>query len=92
MEIARIILGVQDLESSVAFWSGLVGLEVLFASPGFTFLDGGGVQLVLNQTEAEIDDESLTEIVFESDSVRATHSDMLEREGCHSKWNCDGHF
>ena len=79
MEVARIILRVQNLERSVTFWSGLVGLKIMFASPGFTFLDGGGVQLVLNETEVEVDDESLTEIVFESDRVQATHSELAER-------------
>ena len=79
MQIARIILGVSDLDRAVAFWSGTVGLIVASGDGPFVFLDGGGVQLVLTQADGSVTDDSLTEIVIEADDVLATHNQMLGR-------------
>lgn len=79
MKLARLILRVTEMALSVEFWSEKVGLAVVFEGGPFTFLDGGGVQLALNAVEGPVDDNSLTEIVFEVDDVIASHSDMSER-------------
>lgn len=79
MNIARLILRVTDMDSSVEFWSEKVGLDVAFAGSPFTFLDGGGVQLALNVVDGPVDDGSMTEIVFESDDVMSAYSEMSER-------------
>ena len=79
MEITRIILRVTDMQKSIAFWSEEVGLEVVFAGGPFTFLDGGGVQLALNEVDASIEDPSMTEIVFEVDDIVANHADLQQR-------------
>ncbi len=78
VKVARIILRVTDLQSSIDFWSGMVGLPVLFSGGPFAFLDGGGVQLALNQVE-EVSDDSLTEIVFEVDDVTARFDQLAAR-------------
>ena len=67
------------MERSVAFWSGEFGLDVTFSGGSFTFLDGGGTQLVLNEVDALPDDTSQTEIVFEVEDVIATHAEMSDR-------------
>ncbi len=80
MNITRVILRVSDLDTSLAFWTEKVGLSVLFGYGSFVFLDGGGVQLALNQAQSEMGaDSSLTELVFEVEDVRATHAEMAER-------------
>lgn len=79
MRLQRVILRVTDMERSVAFWSGEFGLDVTFSGGSFTFLDGGGTQLVLNEVDALPDDTSQTEIVFEVEDVIATHAEMSDR-------------
>lgn len=79
MRLARIILRVSDIERSTAFWSGPVGLAVVGGGGPFRFLDGGGVQIALNQVDNLGGDDSLTEIVFEVDDIRSTYSEMLAR-------------
>lgn len=79
MEITRIILRVTDMQNSIAFWSEHAGLEVVFAGGPFTFLDGGGVQLALNEVDAPVEDPSMTEIVFEVDDIVTTHADLQQR-------------
>ena len=79
MQIRQLILRVADLETSVEFWTGKVGLGLAGKGEGFAFLDGGGVQLVLNQVDEVPDDSSLTEIVFEEDDVRAVFDELSGR-------------
>lgn len=79
MHIRRLILRVADLEKSVEFWTTKVGLELVGQGGGFAFLDGGGVELALNQVDEVPDDSSLTEIVFEEDDVRAVFDELSGR-------------
>lgn len=79
MRIASVILRVEDMDKTVGFWKDNVGLDVAFQIPGFTFLDGGGTSLILSHIDRPIEDESLTEVVFESDDVRAEFAAMAER-------------
>lgn len=79
MEIARVILRVTDMVQSVAFWTQIVGLDIGSEVGPFTFLEAGGVQLVLNEVEGPVEDPSLTEIVFETDDFAAVHADLRSR-------------
>lgn len=79
MEIARIILRVSDRERAVAFWTEQVGLDISMDAGTFVFLDGGRVQLVLNQVDEPVTDDSLTELVLEVDDIRASHEEMFAR-------------
>ena len=54
-------------------------MKIAFDSPAFVFLDGGGTQLILNAIDSEVTDESLTEIVFHSENVRADYASMNDR-------------
>ena len=47
--------------------------------PGYAFLDGGSVSLVLAGIESLDFDESLTEIVLKSEDVHDTYRAMAER-------------
>ena len=78
MQISSVIIRVTDMGRSVTFWSEAVGLGIASESSAFVFLEGGAISLVLNLDEGG-EDESLTELVFQSDDVRADHRAMLER-------------
>lgn len=79
MRIGQIILRVSDIDSSVAFWTETVGLELTTKAGSFAFLEGGGIQLVLNQLDGQVPDTSLTEIVFELDDVVSGHGELAAR-------------
>ena len=79
MKLARIILRVTDIETSTSFWTDRVGLEVVGGGGPFRFLDGGGVQLALNEVDGLGSDASLTEIVFETEDIRAHYQRLLAR-------------
>ena len=66
------------MKRSVEFWSGAVGLTRASETPAFVFLDGGPISLILSLIES-VEDESLTEVVFQSDDVRADHRAMTDR-------------
>lgn len=79
MEVRNIILRSPDVEKSTAFWSELVGLNVTEQMPGFTFLDGGPVSIIISHFDGQLSDESLTEIVFVVDDVFNAHREMTGR-------------
>lgn len=79
MHISSIILRVEDMDRSIAFWSGGVGLTVVPQAGGFATLDGGTISLLLAPNRGPVTDESLTEVVFEDMNVRQTYQAMAER-------------
>ena len=79
MKLSSVILRTTNVDRSKRFWSQTVGLKVAFDSPAFVFLDGDGTQLILSAIDSEAKDESLTEIVFQSEDVRNDYESMSER-------------
>jgi catechol 2,3-dioxygenase-like lactoylglutathione lyase family enzyme len=79
MHIAQVILRVADLDLSVSFWSETVGFELRMSAETFAFLDGGDIQLTLNQLDPCPVDDSLTEIVIEFEDVRAGYQELAGR-------------
>lgn len=79
MRITTVILRVTDLDRAIDFWSEVVGLDVSRSVESFAFLEGGGVQLALNEVDGLELDTSLTEIVFELDDVRSEYDEMARR-------------
>ena len=61
------------------FWSEVVGLTITNQMPGYTFLDGGRVSIVISGIDSLLMDESLTEIVFASAHVRDDYRAMAVR-------------
>ena len=57
---------------------GSVGLEVVFRSEAFGFLEAGSCQVVLNQV-ADPPVPGATELVFEVEDVSATYEGMAGR-------------
>ena len=78
MEVASIILRTEDVDASAAFWNKKVGLTVENRFPGFAFLDGGPINIVLSAADS-VTDESLTEVVFGVDDVRTVFAELTER-------------
>lgn len=71
--IGFVMLGVADLNRSVAFYRDKLGLSVKQEIPGFAFLDGGSVTLCLSQPLARTTGPAAgaMEIVFSVEDVRA---------------------
>lgn len=79
MRIQRIILRVSDLDASIAFWTEKVGLGLGARAEAFAFVEGGAVQLTLNEVPDVPEDGSLTEIVLESEEVKAAYDELSGR-------------
>lgn len=79
MRIGQIILRVADLDESVRFWSTSVGFAVTMQAGAFAFLDGGTIQVTLNQVAERPADDSLTEIVVEVDDVKGAYQELSGR-------------
>jgi catechol 2,3-dioxygenase-like lactoylglutathione lyase family enzyme len=80
-KIGVVMLGVTDVERSVAFYRDKLGLAVQQEIPGFTFLDGGGVTLALSRPLARAVGKGPgdSEIVFSVDDVRAAYEALRSR-------------
>jgi catechol 2,3-dioxygenase-like lactoylglutathione lyase family enzyme len=79
MKVSTVILRTPDLDRAVGFWSEKVGLALLGRHEAFAFLDGGSVQLALNQVDRQIDDHSMTEVVLEVEDVSVSYRELSER-------------
>ncbi|HSM44263.1 MAG TPA: VOC family protein [Acidimicrobiia bacterium] len=79
MRVERLLLRVSDLDASITFWTEKVGLELVGRGGPFAFIDGGGVQVALNQMDERPDDASLTEIVLGADDVRTAYDELAAR-------------
>ena len=79
MKVSNIILRTSDLDRAVNFWSEQVGLALLGRHEAFAFLDGGSVQVALNEVDRQIEDQSMTEVVLEVEDIQAAHREMSER-------------
>jgi len=75
------MLGVRDMDRSVAFYRDALGLPVQFASPEFTFLDGGGLALVLHRMPdlPDAPEPRRSEIVLQVEDVDAAHQELSRR-------------
>jgi catechol 2,3-dioxygenase-like lactoylglutathione lyase family enzyme len=81
-KIGLIMLGIDDLEKSVAFYRDQLGLKLSAQFEGFAFLDGSGVTLALSRALAQATGKGpgATEIVFSVEHVRAAY-DALRAAG-----------
>jgi catechol 2,3-dioxygenase-like lactoylglutathione lyase family enzyme len=79
--IGILMLGVTDMPRSVAFYRDVVGFPVQFGNDEVTFLDAGGVTLVLQgrKTLPPSDDGDRTEIVLPVEDIDAAHRTLRER-------------
>jgi catechol 2,3-dioxygenase-like lactoylglutathione lyase family enzyme len=79
MKISSLILRTADLDKSVAFWVDAVGLTLQARHGTFAFLEAGSIQLILNEVEVGLSDESLTELVLEVEDITVAFDEMGSR-------------
>jgi catechol 2,3-dioxygenase-like lactoylglutathione lyase family enzyme len=75
------MLGVSDVGRSVAFYRDKLGMRVGFETPGFAFLDGGGVLLALSEPLTRNSEHIVgaVEIVFAVPAVSRAYAALIER-------------
>ena len=80
-QVSNVMLGVRDLARSMAFYRDTLGLALQNQFPGFGFLSGGGVTLVLSEPLAKNSPQLSggAEIVFSVEDVRAAHQALAKR-------------
>ena len=83
MTISMIMLGVENLPRSVAFYRDVVGLQVQSESSEFAFLAAGAITLALSSSLGRhIQPRAgAMEVIFGVDSVTAAQSELAAR-GC----------
>ena len=81
MKIGILMLGVTDMPRSVAFYRDVVGFPVQFGNDEITFLDAGGVTLVLQVRKSlpPSDNGDRTEIVLPVEDVDEAYRTLVER-------------
>jgi catechol 2,3-dioxygenase-like lactoylglutathione lyase family enzyme len=75
-QISVVMLGVQDVTRSLAFYRDKLGLKVQREIPGFAFLDAGAVTLCLSEPAAKVRGGHVAgagEIVFSVEDVTAAY-------------------
>lgn len=81
LKIGMVMLGVKDMQKSVAFYRDQVGFGVQFESPAFSFLNAGTVTLVLNADLAKhaASIAGAMELVLPVPSVKAAYNALKQR-------------
>jgi catechol 2,3-dioxygenase-like lactoylglutathione lyase family enzyme len=80
-QIAVVMLGVQDVARSVAFYRDKLGLTVEREIPGFAFLDGGKVTLCLSEPAIKVRGQApgAGEVVFSVEDTTAAYLALREK-------------
>lgn len=76
--IGQILVPVSDIDRSVAFYEGVLGLPVQMRFPGIAFLDAGGIRLYL-AVVPEADFQGRATIYFWVDDVSGAYGRLLAR-------------
>ena len=79
--LTNVVLGVRDMERSIAFYRDALGLTVTFAAGDFVFLRAGTVTLCL-RTVDELPspmDERAVELVFGVDDIHRAFEALSDR-------------
>ena len=71
--MSNVIIQVSDMDRSIDFYEGILGLSVQGRGGDFVFLDAGAVTLVLAPVESHVDPGD-TEIVLEVSDIDETHA------------------
>jgi catechol 2,3-dioxygenase-like lactoylglutathione lyase family enzyme len=79
-KLGTVLIGVTDLERSLAFYRDALGLTVQLAAGEFAFLDGGGVTLALRRVaDLAGATEGRTELVFHVEDIDAACASLRSR-------------
>ncbi len=79
--VAMVMLGVADIERSLAFYRDVLGLSVHGQSEGLAFVDAGDIAIALSEPlwQSRGERPGATEVVFAVDDVKAAHADLVTR-------------
>ncbi len=81
--ISMLMLGVADLNQSVAFYRDQLNFTLRHQTPEFAFFDGGAIGLTLSAPlgRAVSPRAGAVEVIFPVESVSASHNLLIQR-GC----------
>ena len=77
--LGQLGVAVQDLEAMTAFYRDIVGLRFLFAAPGMSFFDLGGVRLMLSLPEKGVEDAHGSILYLDVADIAAAHAAFQAR-------------
>ena len=77
--IGQIGVSVRDLEAMTAFYRDALGIPFLFAAPGMSFFDCGGVRLMLSLPESGHEDRHGSILYFRVEDIEAAHAALAGR-------------
>lgn len=78
--IRQVAITVSDVEAALAFYHGILGLELLFrAGPTLAFLDAGGVRVMLTTPQGAGAVGSNSILYFIVSDIVAVHATLVER-------------
>ena len=77
--LGQLGVAVKDLETMTAFYRDKVGLPFLFAAPGMSFFDLGGVRLMLSLPEKGSEDRHGSILYLDVADIAAAHAALVER-------------
>src|SRR5687768_11978000 len=78
-KLGQLGVSVQDLEAMTAFYRDAVGLRFLFAAPGMSFFDLGGVRLMLSLPEKGSEHRHGSILYLDVADIAAAHAALLAR-------------
>lgn len=94
LKIGLVMLGVNDIERSLAFYRDKLGLKVSNQFRGFAFLEGGSIMLGLSEQLGSASEHmaGATEIVLGVEDVRSAYAELCRQgvEFLHEPRNVDG--
>lgn len=77
--LGQIGVSVRDLEAMTAFYRDTLGLPFLFAAPGMSFFDLGGVRLMLSLPERGHEDRRSSILYLRAPDIGAVHAALMAR-------------
>src|ERR1041384_2283685 len=77
--LGQLGVAVQDLEGMTAFYRDTLGLRFLFAAPGMSFFDLGGVRLMLSLPEKGVEDAHGSILYLDVADIAAAHDALVAR-------------
>ena len=80
--IGQIAVTVRDLERATAFYRDTLELPFLFAVPGMSFFDCGGVRLLLGAAESAAPERASSIVYYVVDDIHQ-HAARLASRGAH---------
>lgn len=78
--IGQIAVTVKDVERATGFYRDVLGMRFLFAAPGLSFFDCGGVRLMLSRAEDPEFDHPGSVLYFRVDDVPSAY-ELLKARG-----------